>query len=214
MWWHSYLVPTIVSFFSPACDVEPFCLLCSPTFYSSSVAPFFLIFHFLQCWPHNLNILFLYSSFHCCISASWEHAPPTHAHTSISPRMLFRFLSLLPFYYIHYIWIARIHIYVHKCINLQLVNAGSGTINIYIFLSTCVSRLANKLCQVCSTPAWLGSRWTKGQRSEQSSWFTRAAGASGLACPPSKGWRNKGTEVIKTDKRPLWGRCLNAFYPR
>lgn len=85
MWWHSSFVPTIVSF-SPACHVEPFCLLFSPILYSFSVAPFFLLFHFLQCWPHNLNILLLYSSFHCHISASWEHTPPSCVHTHAYPQ--------------------------------------------------------------------------------------------------------------------------------
>lgn len=85
MWWHFSFVPTIVSFFSPVCDVEPSCLLCSPTFYSFSVAPFFLIFHFLQCWPHNLNLSFLHSSFHRHISVSWKRTH-THMHAHTLPR--------------------------------------------------------------------------------------------------------------------------------
>ena len=138
MWWHSSFVPTIVSSFSPACDVEPFCLLCSPTFYSFSVDPFFLILHYLQCWPHNLSLLFLHSSFHRHISASWKHThTPTHAHTRISPRMLFHFLSLLPSVYIHYIWIECIDIYVYKWLYMQLVNAGSRTMNISFFKYLC-----------------------------------------------------------------------------
>lgn len=140
MWWYFSFVPTIVSFFSPACDVEPSCLLCSPTFYSFSVAPFFLIFHFLQCWPHNLNLSFLHSSFHCHISVSWKHTHTrmhTHSHAPISPGMLFDFLTLLPWVCIHHIWIECILISVYKWLYMQLVNAGSGTMNVSFFKYVC-----------------------------------------------------------------------------
>lgn len=76
MWRHSSFVLTIVSFL-PACDVEPSCLLCSPTFYSFSVAPFFLLFHFLKCWPHNLSLLFYITVF------TTISQPPESTHTRI-----------------------------------------------------------------------------------------------------------------------------------
>lgn len=118
-WLYSSFVPTTVTFFSPACDVEPSCLLRSSTTYSFSVAPFLLIFPFLQHWPHNLNLLFLYSSFHsriCLLKA------PTHLPTHRSQRTSFHFLCFLPWVYSQHVWTQHIQIYAHKCLYKQLVN--------------------------------------------------------------------------------------------
>lgn len=62
---------------------------------------------------------------------------PAHMHTQAYHQECFHFLSLLPWVYIHYISIECIHIYVYKLLSVQLVNAGSGMMNISFFKYLC-----------------------------------------------------------------------------
>lgn len=139
--------------FSPACDVKPFCLLCSPTFYSFPVAPF----SFLTFFSADLttSITCFYVALFTAISQPSESTDTRIPRSGLS--LLLWVCSPI------YEWNAYIYMYIN--VYIQLVSAGSGTINISLFSSmpvkSCVSRLANKLCQVCYTLAWLGSHWTK-----------------------------------------------------